>query len=236
MLAVRRLGGCLLGLLLGAADAVAVEALAHPHLGGEGLHVVGALVLDDVLGDAEAVLGGRAPGGRSSSPGRRRAPTRPRSAGRRAGARPRRRCSMPPLRWTAPITASTVSERIDALSRPPVVSSPRPSLTWSPRPMVRATSASARALTTAARSLASRPSERSGWHEVERLGDDDAEHGVAEELEALVGGQPAVLVGVGAVRQGALEQLGVQLGIPERGAQLVVVDAWRPCSGPGQRT
>ena len=43
--------------------------------------------------------------------------------------------SMPALRWTAPITASTVSERIEALSRPPVVSSPRPSLMYCPRPM-----------------------------------------------------------------------------------------------------
>ena len=70
--------------------------------------------------------------------------------------------SNPPLRWIAPITASTVSDRIEAFARPPVVSSPRPSMTWSPRPMPRATSARARALTTAARSLASRPSERSG--------------------------------------------------------------------------
>ena len=37
--------------------------------------------------------------------------------------------SMPPLRWIAPITASTVSERIEAFSRPPVASSPRPSFT-----------------------------------------------------------------------------------------------------------
>ena len=58
---------------------------------------------------------------------------------------------------------------------------------------------------------------------VERLGDDDAEHGVAEELQPLVGRQAAVLVGERAVRQGALEQLGVQDGIPERCAQLVVV-------------
>ena len=94
---------------------------------------------------------------------------------------------MPPLRWIAPMTASTVSERIEALSRPPVVSSPRPSLMCWPRSISRATSASARALTTAARSLASRPSERSGWVVVERLGDHDPEHRVAEELEALVG-------------------------------------------------
>ena len=71
--------------------------------------------------------------------------------------------SNPPLRWTAPITASTVSERIEAFARPPVDSSPRPSLMCSPSPMSRPTSASARAFTTAARSLASRPSERSGW-------------------------------------------------------------------------
>ena len=57
-LAVRRLRGGLLGLLLGAADAVAVAVVADADLRGEGLHVVGALVLDEVLGDAETVLGG----------------------------------------------------------------------------------------------------------------------------------------------------------------------------------
>ena len=36
---------------------------------------------------------------------------------------------------------------------------------------------------------------------VELLGDGQPEHGVAEELQPLVGGQPAVLVGVAAVRQ-----------------------------------
>ena len=54
---------------------------------------------------------------------------------------------------------------------------------------------------------------------VERLGDDDAEHRVAEELQALVGRQAAVLVGVGAVGQGALEQLGVERGIAERATE-----------------
>jgi hypothetical protein len=49
---------------------------------------------------------------------------------------------------------------------------------------------------------------------VERLGDDDAEHGVAEELQPLVGRQAAVLVGVRAVREGALEQLGSRTGSP----------------------
>jgi hypothetical protein len=54
-----------------------------------------------------------------------------------------------------------------------------------------------------------------GMAAVERLGDDDTEHGVAEELEALVGGEPAVLVRERAVRQRSLQQLGVQDRIPE---------------------
>ena len=59
-----------------------------------------------------------------------------------------------------------------------------------------------------------------GVGEVEGLGDDDAEHGVTEELQPLVGRQPTVLVGVRAVGQGALEQLGVQDGFPEGCAEL----------------
>src|SRR5437667_160596 len=53
-----------------------------------------------------------------------------------------------------------------ALSRPPVASSPLPSSRYGPSPngpSRRATSASARMLTTLARSLASWPSGRSGW-------------------------------------------------------------------------
>ena len=105
-----------------------------------------------------------APAGWSSSPGRRRgSPTGVISGSKsrwthgRGGSQPagrgRRRRSR----------ASRVSARIEALSRPPVASSPRPRRTNSPRPRSRATSASARMLTTAARSLASWPSGRSGW-------------------------------------------------------------------------
>ena len=68
---------------------------------------------------------------------------------------------------------------------------------------------------------------------VERLGDDDAEHRVAEELQALVGRQAAVLVGVRAVGEGALEQLGVQDGIPERCSQLA--RSWSAGPGAGLR-
>jgi hypothetical protein len=42
---------------------------------------------------------------------------------------------------------------------------------------------------------------------VEPLGDDDREHRVAEELQPLVGGQPTVLVRVGAVREREGEKL-----------------------------
>src|SRR3954447_24079334 len=55
--AVRRLRRLLLGLLLRPADAVAVQPVADPDLGGEGLHVVGPGVLDDVLRHPEVVLG-----------------------------------------------------------------------------------------------------------------------------------------------------------------------------------
>ena len=86
------LGGLLLGFLLAPARRRGRSGrVADADLGGEGLRVVGAVVLDDVLGHAERVLRRRAPAGWSSSPGRRRARRRRPSAGRRAGARPARR-------------------------------------------------------------------------------------------------------------------------------------------------
>ncbi len=224
----------LLGLLLGAADAVAVEAVADAHLGGEGLHVVRALVLDDVLGDTEPVLGGELLEGglpvQAGAQGRRR----PRCSGSKS------RCTTiaevskpPPLRWTAPITASTVSERIDAL------------LAAAGR-LLAAAELDVVADADAAADLGQRAGVDDGGAQlgqpalgevrvgaVEGLGDDHAEHRVTEELEALVGRQATVLVGVRAVRESALEQLGVQLRIPERRAELGVVGQR---SGPGQRT
>ena len=125
------------------------------------------------------------------------------------------------------MTASTVSERIEALLRPPVDSSPRPSLTCSPTPM-RAADLGQRAGVDDRGAQLGQPAlgeVRVG--PVERLGHDDAEHRVAQELQALVGRQAAVLVGVRPVGEGALEQLGIQLRIPERCSQLAVV---------GQRT
>src|SRR5680860_267930 len=55
--AVGGLRGLLLGLLLGAAGAVPVELVADADPRGEGLLVVGTVVLDDVLRHAEGVLG-----------------------------------------------------------------------------------------------------------------------------------------------------------------------------------
>ncbi len=86
-LAVGGLGGALLGFLLGAAVAVAVELVADPHLRDEGLHVVGAVVLDDVLGNAEALVGRQLLERGLPVEDRRRARRRPRSAGRTDGAR-----------------------------------------------------------------------------------------------------------------------------------------------------
>ena len=58
---------------------------------------------------------------------------------------------------------------------------------------------------------------------VQPLGDHDAQHRVAEELQPLVGRQPAVLVGVGAVGQRQREQLLLEPDA-ERGQQRLPVD------------
>src|SRR5207248_4039696 len=57
------------------------------------------------------------------------------------------------------------------------------------------------------------------------LGDHEAEHGVAEELQPLVGRQAAVLVGVGTVRHGPLDEVGVDVAaqrLDERAELLTV--------------
>jgi len=54
-------------------------------------------------------------------------------------------------------------------------------------------------------------------------GSDQAQHGVAQELEPLVGGQPAVLVGVAAVHEREAEQLVTQLDAERREQGLAVL-------------
>ncbi len=73
-----------------------------------------------------------------------------------------RATSKPPSMYRAPTTASNVSASIDCLLRPPVMSSPLPSMMCLSRPSLRATSASAFPRTSGERSFVSSPSGRSG--------------------------------------------------------------------------
>ena len=125
----RRLGGLLLGFLLGAALALARTCAADPGDGTERLLVIGPALVDQVL---------RARPGLSAAVSSWSEVFQSRPAPRRADLAitgSNSRCtsgsaaSMPPSRYTAPITASSVSARIDDLSRPPVPSSPLPSRT-----------------------------------------------------------------------------------------------------------
>src|SRR4051794_15205233 len=202
-LAVRRLRGGLLGLLLGAGDAVAVAVVTDAYLGGEGLQVVGALVLDEVLGHTEAVLGGE---------------LLERGLPVEAGAHRRGRHDQ------------RVEQQVDdlggALEAAGEVDRPDHRLDGVGQDR-RLLAASGGVLAAAELDVGAEPDraadagQRAGIDDrraelgqmalgevgvgaVEGLGDDDAEHGVAEELEALVGRQAAVLVGVRAVREGAL--------------------------------
>jgi len=49
----------------------------------------------------------------------------------------------------------------------------------------------------------------------QRVGDDQAKNGVAEELKALIGGQATVFVGEGAMREGTLKQPRGQAGVED---------------------
>ena len=86
-----RLGGLLLGLLLGPARAVAVDRVADDDLRGEGLLVVRALLVDEVLGTPSASRRGELlQAGLPVQAGAEAWPPAP-SAGRRGGARASRR-------------------------------------------------------------------------------------------------------------------------------------------------
>ena len=141
-------------------------------------------VLAELVGQLAAIPAGpRARAAGSSGPARRG-----RRGGRRpAAARASRAASSPPSRYTAPITASMASARIDGRSRPPEASSPLPS-------------SSTDAEVEVGRHLGQRggPHHRGprprqqafagvGEAAEHLVGDDQAEHRVAEELEPLVG-------------------------------------------------
>ena len=122
------------------------------------------------------------------------------------------------------MTASTALARIDALCRPPDASSPRPSSSAAPRSSSTATSASTAVFTTAARTLARAPFGHLGIGPVAVLGHHQPEHGVAQELEALVGRDAPGLRAPRSVRQRLDEQAGV--------AELPAETASRGPSGP----
>ncbi len=84
------------------------------------------------------------------------------------------------------MTASSVSARIDGFSRPPAAVSPWPSSRAGPIPSLAATLASATAFTTDLRSVGEASLGEVRVLLVDVIGDDPAEHRVAEELESFV--------------------------------------------------
>ena len=116
--------------------------------------------------------------------------------------------SMPSARNVAPMIASMASARIDGFSRPPESSSPLPSRRCSPTPRPSATSARATEFTTVLRISVRAPFVEVGVHAVHVIGDDHAEHGVAEELEPLVRGVAGVLRAPRAVHESGGEEVG----------------------------
>ena len=168
--------------------------------------MVGALVLDDVLGDAEAVLGGELLQARSSSPGRRRA----RTAASISGSKSRCTTGRRPVEAAAEVDGA--DHGLDGVGEDRGLVAAAGGLLAAAELDVLAEADAAADLGQRAgvddrgAQLGQPALGEVGVGAVERLGDDDAEHGVAEELQPLVGRQAAVLVGVRAVGQGALEQ------------------------------
>ena len=153
--------------------------------GEEALGVVRALVADVVDG-AGASAGAPAPAARSCSRAGRALAGVVEALAEQPLDQRRTRPPRPPSRYTAPITASIASARIDGFSRPPAASSPLPSRRRGPRSSSAATSASAVGVHDALAQLGQLAlgHVRVGAEDV--VGDDQAEHGVAEELEPLV--------------------------------------------------
>ena len=235
--AVRRLGRLLLGLLLRPPDAVAVGALGDSDPRGEGLQVVRALVLDEVLGHTEVVRGAELL--------QARLPVQP---GAHRGGRLQHGVEEQVHQGGCALEAAGEvdgpDQRLDGVGEDR-------GLLSSAGGLLALAQEDVRPEVDGERDLGERPRVHHGspqlgqpalgevgMGQVERLGDDHAEHRVAEELQALVGRQVAVLVGVGPVREGKRQQLGIQRGITECVAQLAGVG--RPCRcqsvARGQRT
>ena len=116
--------------------------------------------------------------------------------------------------------ASTVSARIDGLSAPPVIVSPRPRRMYGPTPIGAADLGQRDTRDEARAALGELALVEVGVVAEELDGDGLPEDGVAEELEALVGGDAAVLVRERPVREREQEQRGIDLDL-QRLLQLV---------------
>ena len=219
-LAVGGLGGALLGLLLGAAVAVAEDQIADADARDEGLHVVGAVVLDEVLGDTQPEVGGELLEGGL-----------PVEAGTHGRGGLHHRVEEPVDHLGGLVDATAEVDRTD--HRLDGVGEDRGLVATAGR-LLAAAQLDVLAEAYLTRDVGQRAGVDHGRAqlgepplgevrvgEVERLGHHDPEHRVAEELQALVGRDLPVLVGVRAVRQRALQQLGIQDRITERCAELV---------------
>ena len=131
--------------------------------------------------------------------------------------------TQPPSRYTAAITASIASDRIDGFARPPDASSPLPSNITAPRSSSSASSASASAFTTDARELRELAFGELRVLDVDVIGDAEAEHRVAEELHALVGLRVGVLGAVRPVDERGIEVPTIDELVAERGLEPVEI-------------
>ena len=170
----------------------AVDDPGQEHLGGEGLGVVtGPVIGDDVSGSAEAEAepsSWRLVFLQSRAAPRVAAST---SSGSNSRWTIRRRVQPAARKWTAPDQRLERVGEDRVLLRPPVVSSPQARAAGGGRCRGRRaalpTPPTRVMLTTEARSLAQLPLGEGRLAAVELVGDDEAEHRVAEELQALVG-------------------------------------------------
>ena len=159
---------------------------AEVHGGRELLLVVGTAHRAAGTRAASAAPATPAPGGSSCSRGRPRRGRRPPCAGGRAARPARERRPARGRGRPRPSTASRASARMLALSRPPDCSSPLPSSTVVAEAERARHVGERRHVHDGRAELRERSLRHVRGSPVRHVGDDDAEHRVAEELEALV--------------------------------------------------
>ena len=195
--------------------------------------MVGTVVLDDVARARPGRGRRRAPGGWSSSPGRRRG-WRPRpAAGRTAGAR----CVDGGVQAAAQVHRA--DQRLERVGEDRVLLAAAGGLLAAAQQQVRADAALAQPpgdpgqrghVDHGGTQLGQLALGEVGLAAVELVGDDQPEHRVAQELQALVGRQAAVLVREGPVGQRQPEQ--PVRAARRRGRRAASAAAWSACACP----